>query len=392
MRFLFEVYSAPHNDCLPLQHLCKMASMLGIALAPFIIGLLLSAISIPVIIKVAHLKNLHDDPDEVRKLHKSSIPTLGGIAIFAGALVAFSSLYDLHGFGDLRFITPALVILFFAGVKDDLLVLAPLKKLLIQIGCALLITIAGNLRLTSLWGIMTIQDIPYWSGVLITTILIVGLINAYNLIDGINGLAGSLGLLATLFFGAWFAASGFGSLSILSFSLAGALLGFLFYNYNNAKIFMGDTGSMAVGFIIAVLAIRFVETNRLQLDSLPYPIINAPAVAFAVLSIPLFDMVRVFSYRLMKKRSPFQADRNHIHHHFVDCGFSHAKATSILFAINVSCILIAFPLNQMRSAWGVLILLGYMSILYLVGLSLFSKKRRSVQVSKLKQSPSQTRT
>lgn len=357
--------------------------MLGITLLPFLISLILSAFSIPVIIRVANLKNLTDDPDEIRKLHKSSIPTLGGIAIFAGALVAFSSLYDLHGFQDLRFITPALVILFFAGVKDDLLILAPLKKLLIQIGCALLITILGNLRLTSLWGIMTIQEVPYWPGVLITVVMIVGLINAYNLIDGINGLAGSLGLLASLFFGTWFAASGFGSLAILSFSLAGALLGFLFFNFNNAKIFMGDTGSMAVGFIISILAIRFVEANRIQLSTLEYPIINAPAVAFAVLSIPLFDMVRVFSYRLMKKRSPFQADRNHIHHHFVDCGFSHAKATSILFAINISCISIAYPLNQMRSAWGVLILLGYLSLLYFVGLRVFSKKRGLQKLSKL---------
>ena len=351
--------------------------MFSTAFVPFLISFIISAVSIPVIIRVAHLKNLTDDPDDGRKLHKNNTPTLGGIAIFAGALVTFSALYDLHGFNDLRFITPALVILFFAGVKDDLLILAPDKKLMVQIICAVLITYLGNLRITSLWGIMGIQEIPFWAGVLITVFLIIGLINAFNLIDGINGLAGTLGLLASLAFGTWFALNDFGSLTILSFSLAGALVGFLIFNYNRAKIFMGDTGSMAVGFIIAIIAIRFIEANRLQLSTLKYPIINAPAVAFAILAIPLFDMIRVFVLRLSKKRSPFSADRNHIHHYFVDNGFSHAKSTGILFWVNVSCIAIAYPLTQFRSAWGVLVLFVYLSLLTFLVCKYFKSKKKT---------------
>lgn len=337
--------------------------MLELILLSFVISLFISASSIPVIIRVAHLKNLTDDPDEVRKKHVSNTPTLGGIAIFAGLLVGFSSIYDWNNFNDLRFITPALVILFFAGVKDDLLVLDPVKKLLIQILCAAIITYFGRLRITSLWGIMAIQDVPFWPGVFLTVFLIVALINAFNLIDGINGLAGTLGLVASLCFGTWFGLNGFGSLTVLSFSLAGALLGFLFFNYNRAKIFMGDTGSMALGFIVAILTIRFVEANRVQIESLQYPLINAPLIAFAIISIPLFDMTRVFMVRLLKRKSPFSADRNHIHHYFVDSGKSHAKTTGILVAINVSCILIALPLNQFRSAWGVLILITYLSMI-----------------------------
>lgn len=337
--------------------------MFGLALLPFLVSLVISAISIPVIIRVANLKNLTDDPDSKRKLHKTNTPTLGGIAIFAGALVSFSTLYDVYGFNDLRFITPALVILFFAGVKDDLLILDPGKKLLIQIACASLITYLGNLRITSLWGIMGLQDIPFWPGVLITVFLIIALINAFNLIDGINGLAGTLGLLASLCFGSWFAINNFGSLTILSFSLAGALLGFLFFNYNRAKIFMGDTGSMAVGFIIAIIAIRFIEANRIQIETLKHPIINAPAVAFAILSIPVFDMIRVFALRVYNRHSPFHADRNHIHHYFVDNGYSHAKSTGILFWINVSCILITLPLTQFRSVWGVVVIFIYLSVI-----------------------------
>ncbi len=351
--------------------------MLSLALVPFIVSLLISALSIPVIIRVANLKNLTDEPDEGRKLHKIITPTLGGVAIFAGALVSFSAVYDLHGFNDLRFITPALIILFFAGIKDDLLVLAPGKKLAVQVGCAALITYLGNLRITSLWGIMALQEIPFWFGVLITVFLIIALINAFNLIDGINGLAGTLGLLASLSFGAWFALNNFGSLTILSFSLAGALVGFLIYNYNRAKIFMGDTGSMAVGFIIAIIAIRFIEANRVNLDALRYPIVNAPAVAFAVLAIPIFDMIRVFLLRLSQKRSPFSADRNHIHHYFVDNGFSHAKSTGILFWINVSCIIIALPLTQFRSAWGVITVFAYLSGLCWLACRHFRSRKKS---------------
>ena len=330
------------------------------ALLSFLISVLISAFSIPVIIRVAHLKNLTDDPDSVRKKHRNNTPTLGGVAIFAGLLVAFTALYDLNGFTDLKFITPALVILFFAGIKDDVLVLDPLKKLAVQILCAAIIVYFGNLRLSSLWGIMGLTEIPFAVGVGLTIFLIVALINAFNLIDGINGLAGTLGLVAALFFGSWFALNNYGSLTVLSFALAGSLVGFLIFNYNRAKIFMGDTGSMAIGFIVAILAIRFIEANRVNIATLEYSVLNAPAVAFAILSIPLFDMTRVFFIRLKELRSPFSADRNHIHHAFVDNGLSHARATGWLLLINLSCVLIVWPLSNLRSAWGISILIGYL--------------------------------
>ncbi len=365
-----------------------MLRVLELVLLSLIISFFISVSSIPVIIRVAHLKNLTDSPDANRKLHLSSIPTLGGIAIFAGLLVSFSALYDFHGFSDLRFITPALVILFLAGVKDDLLVLDPIKKLLIQILCALIITYFGDLRISSLWGILEVQEVTFWPGVLLTVFLIVALINAFNLIDGINGLAGSLGLLASLSFGTWFAWNGFSSLTILAFSLSGALVGFLLFNYNRAKIFMGDTGSMALGFIVAILAIRFIEANRLQVSSLEYPIINAPAVAFAILSIPVFDMARVFTLRILQRKSPFAADRNHIHHYFVDSGLSHAKSTVILFVINLSCIAVALPLNQFRSAWSVLILVIYLTALIFIGCKMLKVFKTRVQRLKACHEPS----
>lgn len=348
--------------------------MLQTVWLPFLFSLILSAISIPVIIRVAELKGLTDVPDNERKFHKKVTPTLGGIAIFFGTLVVYSGFNDLLRLSDLQFITSALIILFFAGIKDDLLILAPIKKLVIQFGCAVLITFLGNLRLNSLWGIMGYHEVSPVIGTLLTVFLIVSLINAFNLIDGINGLAGSLGLLACLCFGIWFAINNMSALSILSFSLSGALIGFLIFNYNRAKIFMGDTGSMAVGFIVAVLAIRFVEANRLHLDSVQFPLVNAPLVAFSVLALPIFDMFRVSFIRLGERRSPFSADRNHIHHLFVDNGVSHAKANCILFAINLSCIAIALPLNQFRSAWGIFILCLYLTAIYHIAGFILRKK------------------
>lgn len=345
--------------------------MLELILIPFIVSFLIAVFSVPVIIRVANLKNLTDDPDTDRKRHQTNTPTLGGIAIFAGMLVAFSVIYDLYGFSDLKFITPALVILFFAGVKDDLLLLTPWKKLAIQISCAILITYLGNLRITSLWGIFTVQEVAFAPGIFLTVFLMISLINAFNLIDGINGLAGSLGLFASLYFGFWFASNEFHSLTVLSFSQAGALLGFLCFNFNKAKIFMGDTGSMAIGFIIAILAIRFIEANRVNIEHLKYPVLNAPAVTFAVLSIPLFDMIRVFVIRIFKKKSPFTADRNHIHHFYVDNGLSHAKTVLLLLLINISCVLIAIPLNKFRSAWSSLIVFAYLCLVHWLSYSLY---------------------
>ena len=134
---------------------------------------------------------------------------------------------------------------------------------------------------------------------------------------------------------------------------------------------MGDTGSMAIGFIIAILAIRFIEANRVNIEHLKYPVLNAPAVTFAVLSIPLFDMIRVFVIRIFKKKSPFTADRNHIHHFYVDNGLSHAKTVLLLLLINISCVLIAIPLNKFRSAWSSLIVFAYLCLVHWLSYSLY---------------------
>ena len=206
-------------------------------LGPFLTSLFIAAFSIPVIIRVAALKHLMDEPDQERKLHSIKTPTLGGIAIFAGTLFAFSAFTDYFQSAEITFMIPALILLFFAGIKDDILLLSPWKKLGVQVICAILLTAFGHLRLTSLWGMFEINEISPLTGSFLTILLIVALINAFNLIDGVNGLAAGLGLITSVFLGTWFDLTGAQAQAILAFSLAGALLGFLFFNFKNAKIF-----------------------------------------------------------------------------------------------------------------------------------------------------------
>lgn len=343
---------------------------------PFFTSLLIALVSIPAIIKVADLKHLMDEPDTDRKIHSSRTPTLGGIAIFAGTVFSFSFFSDyLFSSNEIRFMTPALILLFFAGIKDDILLLTPMKKLAVQMVSALLITVMGKLYLTNLWGMFEISQIPPTVGILITFFVIVALINAFNLIDGVNGLAGGLGLIASLFFGGWFYLTGADSLSILAFSLAGALFGFLCFNFHRGKIFMGDTGSMLIGFIISILAIKFIENNREPgFESSVYYIKAAPGVAVAVVLIPLADMCRVFFQRILKGHHPFSADRRHIHHILLDIGLTPTGVSLILYGAAIVSIGLSLLLRELRSMELVLILLLLAALS--TSLAVFIKLRR----------------
>lgn len=336
--------------------------MISNVLLPIALSFFIAVTTIPVIIKVAALKHLMDEPDTHRKLHHTKTPTLGGIGIFSGLLIGYSIAYDFNEYSDLRFIIPSLVILFLAGVKDDILVLDARKKLILQVAAALTVSAIGDLRLNNFWGIMGINEVSPIIGTLVSSLIIVTLINAFNFIDGVNGLAGSMGAVSALCFSVWFYINGSHGYAVLGFALVGALLGFLVFNFKNAKIFMGDTGSMIIGFIVAVLAIRFVEANR-TIPNLAIPILNAPAVALSIMAIPVYDLFKVLVLRVLMRKSPFNPDRMHIHHFFVDRGFSHTATTITLIITNLSCILIAIPLSDIRSAWASIIVFLYLSIL-----------------------------
>jgi UDP-GlcNAc:undecaprenyl-phosphate/decaprenyl-phosphate GlcNAc-1-phosphate transferase len=303
----------------------------------FLTALIISFLVIPSVIRISHLKNLFDEPDK-RKSHKNSIPTLGGVAIFAGLIFSLTFWSDQKLIQELQYILAAIMILFFMGIKDDLLSIRASKKLVVQVVAAFLIVHWTNIRLTTFYGLFGIWDIGDVFSYLLSIFTIVSITNAFNLIDGIDGLAGSIGIITSAVFGCWFALMESYQYAILAFSLMGALLGFLYYNWSPAKIFMGDTGSLLVGFVTALLAVKFIEMNRLMEREASYKVLSVPVVTIGILIIPLFDTLRVFTIRILKKKSPFSPDRNHLHHLLLDRGLTHSKATLTLAGFNVAMI------------------------------------------------------
>lgn len=340
----------------------------------FFLALAITWVVIPSVIRVAELKHLFDEPDNLRKTHVRKTPTLGGIAIFAGLIISFSLVQELHNLFDIKYMLPALIILFFAGVKDDVIELTPSKKFAVQFLSAFLIAYLGNIKINSFYGMFGLQEIPFVAAVIFTILVIVTVINCYNLIDGIDGLAGSQGLLAALTFGSWFVLTGHWSLAFLSFALAGSLVGFLIFNWNPAKIFMGDTGAMLIGFVLSMLAIHFIELNKANIVTPEYWVHASPAVAIGIMAIPIFDMLRVFGVRVLQRRSPFRADRTHMHHILMDLGLGHRQISSALFLWGAFVIGLCITFRDFKSSNLLFVLIVVVFVPSLILLKLRNRK------------------
>jgi UDP-GlcNAc:undecaprenyl-phosphate/decaprenyl-phosphate GlcNAc-1-phosphate transferase len=342
----------------------------------FITAFLLTYIVIPSIIRVAKQKKLFDAPNE-RSSHVQPTPSLGGIAIFAGAICGIILWTPFEAFGVLQYILAAFVIMFLVGVKDDLMPLSPITKLVGQILCAVILVYKSHIKITSLYGIAGVNEIPELFSFVLSIVAIVGVINAFNLIDGINGLAGGIGLLICLVFGSWFFLVNHIEIAIIAFSLAGAIIAFLKYNLSPSKIFMGDTGSLHVGMVCAILAIKFIELHKNVPQDKVYFVQSAPAIAICVLIIPLVDTARVFAIRLSQGKSPFHPDKNHIHHLLINIGLSHSQAALTLVIVNTLFVLMGLSLSWLGTTQliGLTLLIAFSLATALNGLSTKAKNR-----------------
>lgn len=325
-----------------------------IALILFSTALLGTMICIRSVISVAREKHLFDEPSEERKIHIYKTPNLGGVGIYCAFLFAVTLVVPTsHPVTHLPYLpffssfVAASLIIFAIGLKDDLVGLGPTKKFLAQIAAAGIITLLGDIRLTSFHGLFGVGEVSYPLSILVTVLINIFIYNAINLIDGIDGLAGSLGLLATATFATCFYMMGSVGDFLLAVGFAGALIGFLYYNISPAKTFMGDTGSLFIGFMLSFFCVRFIELNKTNSFSF---IKTSPAIAFAIIIIPVVDTVRVFMFRVLRGRSPFVADSNHLHHRFINMGFSHMQTTLILVATNAVFIAAAFLLQNIGNA------------------------------------------
>lgn len=331
----------------------------------FITAFGITYLALPAIIRIAVNKNLFDEPN-ARKSHKVSTPSLGGIGIFAGVLFAMLFWAPINEFGDLQYIFCAFIILFFIGAKDDIEPIHPMKKLGGQIVAASILVFKSGIKITSLYGIFGVGDLPYFTSAILSVFTIIVIINAFNLIDGINGLSGSIGSLIAGSLGIWFLLVGHLEYAITAFALVGALVAFLRYNITPARIFMGDTGSLLVGLICSILIIAFIEIHK-EIPNSIFAFKSAPAMAIGLLILPLFDTLRVFAIRISKGKSPMYPDRSHIHHLLIDSGLTHMQATTVLVAANIFFIFFVFTFQD----WGSLnliltMLLMAMSMTYLL--------------------------
>jgi len=348
-----------------------------------VFSILITVIAIPSILHVARARHLYDDLGHFRKQHDHGIPRLGGVAIF----VSFTITSLLFSMTDrslpINYLLTACIILFAMGLKDDLSGVNSRTKFFIQFLAALILVVMGDIRLTSMYGVFGIGALPYWPSVTLTVLTIILIINAFNLIDGIDSLAGATGVVASGCFAGLFIYMHQYELAAVSLAMAGALVGFLKFNITPAKIFMGDTGSLLIGLISAVMAIKFIELNKFTSITSP-EIYSAPALSVAILIGPIFDTLRVFILRLYSGVSPFKADRKHIHHRMLRLGFTHLQAALILISLNLLCVTLALVFRS----YGNQVLLGLIlgvCLLFNWAVSFFirSKERENLSLRNL---------
>lgn len=301
----------------------------------FLWAFVISLFAIPSVINLAHKKKILDVPNN-RTVHEFEIPRLGGLAIFAGFFSSVTIFSDLSRNEGMQQLLAGLVLLFFVGLKDDVWPVSAFKKFFVQVLCCGIVMFLGGIRIESFGGLFGVYDIEEGVSYLFTFLVIIGLTNAINLIDGVNGLAGVLVVVISMFLGVILVFQG-SSFAIVAFSLIGAMIGFLRYNLFKARIFMGDTGSLVSGFVVSVLAVHCVQNADVR---------YSPVLVASIFSIPMIDTLRVMVLRTLSGVSPFAPDQRHLHHILMRCGLGHSRVVSIIGGVNT---LMAFSIWELRS-------------------------------------------
>ena len=333
---------------IPLGVLTILAFLMAFAIAYF---------AIPLIVYADNKNGLYSMPNG-RTSHNKPTPVFGGIAVFTGFIIATITFGGSHFDSKSIYCIAGLIIIFIVGAKDDLTCCKPRKKLLGQILVTFYTSVLADIRISNLHGFLNIGEIPYLVSILITMFIILVIINSFNLIDGIDGLAAGIGILISSILGLWFLLTANFLYSIMSFAMTGSLIAFFYFNVfsKQNKIFLGDTGSEIIGLILGLLVVRF-----LQLE--PYVkglavITSTTAFAISLFIVPLFDMLRVFTLRIVQGKSPFHADRQHIHHRLLELGFNHLQSTIILVSTSLVFIILTYLGNDLGTHFLILTQFG----------------------------------
>ena len=324
-----------------------------------IIAFAIVMLGMPSLIRLAVQKNLLDEPLEDRKVHRRSVPRLGGVLIFIATLVTTTAMVSPEGADAVGFLRLAAgtTMLFFLGLKDDLSSLDPLKKLGIQISVGLILILGGGFAIENFGGLFGFHAISPAASVLFSLFVYIVVVNAINLIDGIDTLASGYGWLATIAGAAWFEMTGQTDLAILCMALSGALAGFIVFNISPARIFLGDSGSLVLGMMLYVIATGIISTP-VELVPHMWEHRSMPVLAMTLLSYPLVDTLRIFTLRLAQGRSPFSPDSLHIHHRMLDIGLTHLQAALTIHLYTAGMVALGFCMPAMNPTIAFVILLG----------------------------------
>jgi UDP-GlcNAc:undecaprenyl-phosphate GlcNAc-1-phosphate transferase len=342
----------------------------GVAISFFVAFALL-----PVIIRVFKSINLLDSPDR-RKVHKMSKPSLGGIAIYAGVILAMTFTIPLEYLAEYKFLVAGMVISILLGMRDDVSSLYANQKLVFQVLAGFITVYYAGIKLAGLYGVFGINDFPDWLAITFSVFVMISLSNSFNLIDGIDGLAASLAILVSTVFAVWFYINGDTFFAMLSMMLISALIAFLIFNWYPSRIFMGDTGSLVTGFLLSALAIRFIDTNASLSEVATYRFDAFVAVAISLVIVPVYDTIRVMAIRIYEGRSPFFPDKKHIHHILLRQGFNHAQATLILVAFTFFVFLIV---SQLQFLGDTILIISSFTISFCFGLFWDLRLKRHLQ-------------
>lgn len=320
-------------------------------LLTYVMAFVLTLIFIPPVIFIVNRFKLFDRPN-ARKEHTTPTPTFGGIAIFAGFITSLVFWFKFNNHPSTTTFFLSVVLLCGVGIMDDLKDLAARYKMIIEAGMASLLAVSG-IRITSFGGLFGIGELHIVAQYVITVVTIVGITNAFNLIDGIDGLAGGLGFMSLVTLGIFLTISKDLNYAMIAFAFAGALLGFLYFNFNPARIFMGDTGSLVLGFVIAVLCVQLMKVNALYTAPL---VPNIYVFTLGIVMIPVFDTLRVFGTRIWNGRSPFSPDKTHIHHLLTNKGYSHGLAARVICVVHGFILILVYWMKDWKPELQILVL------------------------------------
>ncbi len=322
-----------------------MSSLIIIVLG-FFTAFIAGVVTLPEIIKVILGREVFDVPGG-RKIHKGNIPSMGGAAVFVGFTLAALIWMPEMKLGAHKYLFFALILLAFTGMRDDMVALSSFKKFVVQLLAASVVVGLGGIRLTSLYSLGIDIVFPEWLSFATSVFVIVGLTNSFNLVDGIDGLAASIALVCILFLGVWFYMTGHTEIALLCGAMSGAILAFICFNWHPAKIFMGDTGSLFIGFFCAVVLISFLNANAALATNAVYKIENSVSLAMVLFIYPIFDTSRIMIIRIMQRRSPFSPDKLHIHSLLLRLGLKHDEISIFINIFSILAIFLCLMLDKL---------------------------------------------